>query len=114
MNLQNKNIHLLKQFELNTDFKSHKPFEVSEIYNDEARTLIEIKISDGEILKKHKANASISVLCLAGNGIFKAGENLEDEVALTAGTFLILDAEIPHQVEATPKVYLMLTKFKTS
>ncbi|MCU0238242.1 MAG: hypothetical protein MUC29_02290 [Pyrinomonadaceae bacterium] len=114
MSLTFKNIHFFKHFEFNQEILSHKPFEVSELFNDESRTFIEIKISDGEILKKHKANVPISILCLSGSGICKAGENLEDEINLKPATLLALDANVPHEIIATPKIKFLLTKFKTN
>lgn len=112
MRLTLKNIHLLKHFEFNQEFILDKPFEVSEFFDDDTRTFIEIKISDGKVLKTHKANVPISILCLSGTGVFKAGENLEDEISLQAGTFLALESAVPHEITATPQLLLLLTKFK--
>lgn len=114
MDLSLKNIHLLETFELNSITKSDKPFEISELFNGERRRLLKIKLTDGEILKKHRADEPITVLCLAGNGIFKAGENLEEEIKLEPGTLLTLEPKILHEIIATPELSLLLTKFKQS
>ena len=112
MEIVTKNIHVIKTFELDTDFIHHKPFEITELFNGERRRLLEIKLSNGEVLKNHKANEPITVFCVSGNGTFKAGENLEDEIELKSGTLLTLEAEVPHEIEAKPNLRLLLTKFK--
>jgi quercetin dioxygenase-like cupin family protein len=112
MELLTKNMHVLKIFELDADFMHRKPFEITELFNGERRRLLEIKLSNGEVLKNHKAAEPITVFCISGNGVFKAGENLEDEIALQSGMLLTLEAEIPHEVIAKTELRLLLTKFK--
>jgi quercetin dioxygenase-like cupin family protein len=112
MELLTKNFHAIKTFELDADFIHHKPFEINELFNGERRRLLEIKLSNGEVLKNHKAAEPITVFCISGHGTFKAGENLEDEIELQSGTLLTLEAEIPHEIEAKPELRLLLTKFK--
>lgn len=112
MNLSTKNVHLIEKFELNSAVKSQKPLEVVEIFNGNRRRLLKIKLIDGEILKKHQAPEPITIFCLAGKGVFKAGENLEDEISLEAGVLLTLEANVPHELIAKPELCLLLTKFK--
>ncbi len=112
MELSTKNIHVIKTFEFEPDFKHRKPFEITELFNGERRRLLEIKLSGGEVLKNHKAAEPITVFCISGNGTFKAGENLEDEIELKSGTLLTLEPEVPHEIEAKPELRLLLTKFK--
>jgi quercetin dioxygenase-like cupin family protein len=112
MELLTKNMHVIKTFELDAEFTHRKPSEINELFNGERRRLLEIKLSNGEVLKNHKANEPITVFCISGSGIFKAGENLEDEIILQSGTLLTLEAEVPHEIEATPELRLLLTKFK--
>jgi quercetin dioxygenase-like cupin family protein len=112
MELLTKNIHVLKTFEIDAEFTNHKPFEITELFNGNRRRLLEIKLSNGEVLKNHKAAEPITIFCISGSGIFKAGENLEDEFELNSGTLLTLEAEVPHEIEAKPNLRLLLTKFK--
>ncbi len=111
MDLLLKNIKLLEKFELNSSITGDKPFEISEIFNGERRRLFEIKLINGEVLKKHQAKEPITIFCLAGNGVFKAGENLEEEIVLEAGTLLTLEASTPHEIVAKPDLRILLTKF---
>jgi quercetin dioxygenase-like cupin family protein len=112
MELLTKSIHVSKTFELDADFLHHKPFEINEIFNGERRRLLEIKLSNGEMLKKHKAAEPITIFCISGKGTFKAGEDLAEEIELKSGTLLTLEAEIMHEIEAKPELRLLLTKFK--
>lgn len=107
-----KNIESLKTIELNRVPEGEKNRELAEIYNGARRNIIEIILRNGETLPKHKAFEPITVLCVAGNGKFLAGKNLEEEQKLTAGTFLTLRAEVEHAVVAEPEVCILVTKFK--
>ena len=112
MDLSFKNIQILEKLELNTNIKSSKSLEINEIFNGERRRLLKIKLTNGETLKKHRADEPITILCLAGKGVFKAGENLEEELELESGTLLTLEPRILHEVIAKPELSLLLTKFK--
>jgi quercetin dioxygenase-like cupin family protein len=112
MNLPPNTIRILKNFELNTAFIHHKPFEIDELFDGERRRLLEIKLSEGEILKRHKAAEPITIFCISGKGTLKAGEDLAEEIELKSGTLLTLEAEIMHEIAAKPDLRLLLTKFK--
>ncbi len=107
-----KIIELLEKFELGVIADGEKNKEVKKIFDGVRRQLISVALRGGEILSKHKAHEPITVFCLAGEGIFRAGENLREEQKLTAGTLITLEAEIEHEVVATPDVYILVTKFK--
>ncbi len=105
-------INLLEKFEFGGQIKSAKNKEVRELFNAARRRLIEIKLTENAVLTKHTAPEPITVLCLAGKGVFKAGENLEEKLALSAGVLLTLEAGIPHEVAAEPEIYILVTRFK--
>ncbi len=107
-----KSIHLLEKFELNSSVIGSKPFELTEIFNGQRRRLLVIKLINSEVLKKHQAIEPITVLCLAGRGVFKAGVDLAEEVNLEAGTLLTLESNVPHEIIAKPALKLLVTKFK--
>jgi quercetin dioxygenase-like cupin family protein len=50
---------------------------------------------------------------LSGEGVFRAGENLEEEQKLKAGTLLTLETGIEHEVIAQPEIQILVTKFQT-
>lgn len=105
-------IKLIKQFELGTTPKSSKDRDAAKIYDNSRRQLLEVILQNGEILPKHKATEPITVFCLAGNGTFRAGKDLEDEQKLTAGTLITLEAEIEHEVTGEPEIHILVSKFK--
>jgi quercetin dioxygenase-like cupin family protein len=107
-----KNIELLKNLEIGEISKSEKAKEVKEIFNGMRRRIVEVKLRKNEMLPKHKAVEPITVLCLAGTGVFRAGKDLEDEQKLEAGTLITLEGGVEHEVVATPALNLLVTKFK--
>jgi quercetin dioxygenase-like cupin family protein len=108
-----KNIELLNNFNLGQIPVSEKNKDVSQIFNGERRSIVEICLRNGEKLGRHKAFEPITVFCLAGEGTFRAGKDLEEEQKLVAGTLITLEAEIEHEVVAEPEICLLVTKFKS-
>jgi quercetin dioxygenase-like cupin family protein len=107
-----KIIELIKNLEIGEISACEKSKEVKEIFNGARRRIVEVKLRNNEKLAKHKASEPITVLCLAGAGVFRAGENLEDEQTLQAGTLITLEGGVEHEVVATPALNLLVTKFK--
>lgn len=105
-------IKLLEKFDPGGQVKTEKNKEVRELFNGTRRRLIEIKLTENAILTKHTAPEPITVLCLAGSGVFSAGERLEEKLDLSAGVLLTLDAGIPHEVAAAPEIHILVTRFK--
>ena len=105
-------IKLLKNLELGDVSESEKNKQVKELFNGTRRRLVEVKLRNNETLSKHKAVEPITVLCLAGTGVFRAGADLSDEQKLVAGTLITLESGVEHSVEALPALDLLVTKFK--
>ena len=108
-----KHIELLENFGNGGFTKTGKNRETQKIFDGTRRQIISVKLRNNEVLSKHQAKEPITVFCLAGNGRFLAGENLEEEQKLEAGTLLTLEAEIQHEVVAEPAIHILVTKFKT-
>lgn len=107
-----KNITLLENFELDKTVAAETDKELNEIYNGIRRRLVEVKLRNNAVLSKHKAQEPITVLCLSGSGVFRAGKDLEDSVDLRAGTLITLEAGVEHEVVAQPELRILVTKFK--
>ena len=107
-----KSIELLKNLQFGEISESEKAEEVKEIFNGSRHRLIEIKLRNNEVLAKHKAIEPITVLCLAGKGVFRAGADLSEEQILVAGTLITLEGNVEHEVVAQPAIDLLVTKFK--
>ncbi|HMS41387.1 MAG TPA: hypothetical protein PKE69_14240 [Pyrinomonadaceae bacterium] len=105
-------ITLLQNFELDKMSASVEPKKLNEIFNGAMRRIIEVKLYNNNSLSKHKTKEPITVFCLSGKGIFRAGKDLEDEQDLQAGTLITLEAEVEHEVSAEPELHLLVTKFK--
>ena len=108
------NIRLIKDFAPGAASEMAKDLEVSELFDGAFRKLIEVRLRSGALLSRHKAKEPITVFCISGNGVFKAGENLEELQALNAGILITLDAGVEHEVVATSELHLIVTKFKNS
>lgn len=107
-----KKIDLIEKFNLGGEIVSENDLEVREIYNGIRRRMVEVKLRDNAVLTKHKANEPITVFCLAGQGFFAAGEDLEERQNLQAGDLITLESGIFHEVVAEPEIHLLVTKFK--
>ncbi len=103
---------LLKKFELEKISPSDKNKEVEKIFDGTRRQILAITLRNSEVLSKHKAQEPITVFCLAGNGKFYSGANLEEETELSPGVLLTLDGGIEHEAIAAPELKILVTKFK--
>ncbi len=103
---------LLKKFELEKIQESERQKEVEKIFDGSRRQILVVTLRNGAVLSKHKAQEPITVLCLAGNGKFFFGSNLEEETELSAGVLLTLEAGIEHEAVAAPELKILVTKFK--
>ncbi len=108
-----RTITLLGNFELGVITGSAEPKKMNQLFNGSMRRIVEVKLFNNDVLSKHKANEPITVFCLSGKGIFRAGKDLEDEQNLQAGTLITLEAEVEHEVIAAPELHLLVTKFKS-
>ncbi len=103
---------VLKKFELEKISPGDTDKEVEKIFDGSRRQILTVTLRNGAVLSKHKAQEPITVLCLAGNGKFFAGANLEEETGLSAGVLLTLEAGIEHEAVAAPELKILVTKFK--
>lgn len=109
-----KNIELIKDFDLGTQTDFDKDKEINQLFNGTFRAIIEVRLQNGAILSRHKANEPITVFCLSGKGVFRAGIDLEDSQVLRAGTLITLEGGVEHEVVADPALHIIVTKFKDS
>lgn len=106
------NIAGIVQLSLEDHEALDKDKHVVQIFEGARRKLVEVRLRNGAILTKHRAAEPITVLCLSGSGVFRAGPELEDEQKLVAGTLVTLESEVEHEVAADPEVHILVTKFK--
>ncbi len=86
--------------------------KLTQLFDGLGRRIVSVELAGGDLLSKHKTGEPISVLCLAGNGVFRAGEDLDEVQTLSPGTLITLEADIPHSVNAKTSMRLLVTKFK--
>ncbi len=108
-----KNIKLIKDLELGLSDAEDSAVTVDRLLDAPARLVVELKLGRNAVLKRHKADVPITVLCLAGSGQFNAGEELEDSQELKTGTFITLEAGVYHEVTAAEGLHLIVSKFRS-
>lgn len=79
------------------------------VHEDSLVKIVRLVIMGGSGLKTHKAPFPGTICLLAGNALFKSGEK---EHAVTAGTLVRMDKDLPHSVHAETTTVLLLTLFK--
>lgn len=109
-----KHIELIKELDLVSVSVRQTDKEISELYRGSFRRIVEVRLQNGAILTRHKADVPITVFCLSGNGVFTAGKDLEDAHELRAGTLITLNAGVEHEVTADPSLHIIVTKFMDS
>jgi quercetin dioxygenase-like cupin family protein len=101
----------MKQLNLKTEIGEGQQTEVTALFDGPRRKLIQVTLRDGGILKAHKAAEPITVMCVTGKGSFvEIGSG--EEICLSPGVLLTVEAEVMHEVRAEPAVSILLTKFK--
>jgi quercetin dioxygenase-like cupin family protein len=106
------NILLIKDLDLSGRSVEGKDNDVNKLFDGMRRTLIEVRLQNGAVLSKHKAAEPITVFCVSGSGVFRAGSDLEDSQDMRAGTLITLEAGVEHEVAADPSIHILVTKFK--
>lgn len=106
-----KNITETIQLSIGGPISDNGDKQVKQLFTGPRRKLIEIQLKNRAIVPRHRAKEPITVLCLSGSGIFRAGEMLDEEQRLTPGTLVTLEPEIDHEVSADPEVQILVTKF---
>jgi quercetin dioxygenase-like cupin family protein len=109
-----KHIELIKNLQLDGGHIPAGDVELNRLYDGPNRTIVEVRLSNSGILKRHHADVPITVLCLSGNGVFSAGEDLSDSQAMEPGTLITLDAKVEHEVVANGDLHLIVSKFKAN
>ena len=109
--MSTQSIELVAEFDLGRPAIGNAA-KLTPLFEGIGRKMVAVELTNGDTLSKHKANEPISVLCVAGTGVFRAGEDLESSQSLSPGTLITLDAGIPHDVTADDWLRLLVTKFK--
>jgi quercetin dioxygenase-like cupin family protein len=109
-----KNIEVIQDLSVDTADEWVKDISVQEIFNGPFRRIVEVRLRNRSVLKRHKADVQITVQCLSGTGSFYAGSELDESVALHPGTLITLKAGVEHEVRANPQLHILVSKFKDS
>lgn len=108
VNSQERNMQKLN---LQTEIADGKDKEVTPLFDGERRKIVQITLRNKAVLDAHKAAEPITIQCIAGEGELTVGHEKE-EVELKKGVLITIDPNVVHEIRATPKVSILLTKFK--
>jgi quercetin dioxygenase-like cupin family protein len=106
-----KHINLVANLMDVDEADNSKDLAVTQLFEGGSRKILGVRLKNGAVLARHKADVPITVLCLAGSGTFTAGADLEDSQELRAGTLITLEAGIEHEVTAEPSIHILVSKF---
>jgi quercetin dioxygenase-like cupin family protein len=108
VNSQERNMQKLN---LQTKIGDGKDKEVTPLFDGERRKIVQITLRNKAVLDAHKAAEPITIQCIAGEGKLIVGQEKE-EVDLQKGVLVTIEPNVVHEIRATPKVSILLTKFK--
>ena len=106
VNSQERNMQKLN---LQTKIGDGKDKEVTPLFDGERRKIVQITLRNKAVLDAHKAAEPITIQCIAGDGKLIVGK---EEVDLQEGVLVTIEPNVVHEIRATPKVSILLTKFK--
>mgnify|MGYP002381544728 CR=1 FL=1 len=101
---------VLKALKLQTIIGAGKNKQVETLFEGPRRKLVQITLRNNAALDAHKAPEPITIQCIAGKGIIKAGDPGET-LELRPGTLLTLEPNVLHEIKAEPELSFLLTRF---
>ena len=101
----------MQKLNLQTKIGDGKDKEVTPLFDGERRKIVQITLRNKAVLDAHKAAEPITIHCVAGKGLLIVGEEKE-EVELKEGVLVTIEPNVVHEIRATSKVSILLTKFK--
>ncbi|MBZ0199720.1 MAG: hypothetical protein K8H86_07630 [Ignavibacteriaceae bacterium] len=101
-----------KVLEYKTEIDAGKDKEVKLLFEDELRKIAQLTLRNGMKLASHSVAEPITIQCIAGSGELIVGEGEDSKsVELNPGTFITIEANVPHDVIAKPSISILLIKF---
>lgn len=101
----------MKKINLHTEIGAGKDIESGLLFDGARRKIMQITLRRNAVLKAHRAAEPITIQCVAGAGdLLDAASN--EIYKLSPGVLITVEAEVVHEVRATPEVSILLTKFK--
>ena len=82
----------------------------STLYEDDSAKVVLFRFSEGQALSEHTASKPATLQVLAGEGRIQLGE---DWVEGKPGSWIWMPPELPHAVEATTALTMLLYLIKT-
>lgn len=100
----------MKQVPLKTAIGEGKDQQVDMLFDGPRRKLMQITLRNRALLARHSVPVPITIQCVAGGGTLTAGEDRQS-IALTPGTLVTIEPNVVHEIQASPSVSILLTRF---
>lgn len=107
----NSQERIMQKLNLQTKIGEGKDKEVTPLFDGERRKIVQITLRNKAVLEAHSAAEPITIQCIAGEGKLIVGQEKE-EVDLQKGVLVTIEPDVIHEIKASPKVSILLTKFK--
>jgi len=101
----------MEMLNLQTEIGEGKDIESNVLFDGARRKIMQITLRRSAVLKAHHAAEPITVQCMAGAGDF-LDVSANEIYKLSPGVLITVEAEVVHEVRASPEVSILLTKFK--
>jgi len=102
---------IMQKLDLKTEIGVGKDTEISLLSDDQRRKIIQITLRNNAELKAHVSKEPITIHCVVGKGSLVNVTNRES-FDLSSGVLITVEAEILHEVKASPEVSFLLIKYK--
>ena len=98
----------MKSVSMTTAIGSGSDQEVVKLYENAWTKLVQITLRNNKTLASHSAAEPVTIQCVSGEGVLVVGG---ERIALKAGVVVPLEANVPHAVESSPAVSVLVTRF---
>ena len=100
----------MKQVALKTAIGDGKDQQVDLLFDGPRRRLMQITLRNRALLARHSVPVPITIQCVAGSGTLTAGEDRQS-IVLSPGTLVTIEPNVVHEIQASPAVSILLTRF---
>ena len=97
------------QVQLATTIGEGPDQEVRKLHQGAWTQLMQITLRNGKPLTSHQAKEAVTIQCVSGEGTLVLGGG--ERIALTPGVVVLLEPNVAHEVESTPEVSVLVTRF---
>lgn len=101
-----------KVLKYNTGISNGKDKEITNLFNGDRRTIVQLTLRENRQLGFHSVKEPITIYCITGKGELIIGdESKSEKVKLEPGSYVTIESDVLHNVTADPEISILLVKF---